>query len=150
MHELEIIEFAILGALAPLTGEGVRVIEAYAGQLDEKVSMAALRFPFIYVGVMEIRVEAVNQADGLTADIRLWAGGRNVRGTGAAARGAAGGEPGIWDILEAARSRLNGLPVIGGWSAVEWRMEKPLIFGARNSVAVYEANYKTRRKTKRS
>jgi hypothetical protein len=109
-HELQTIEDAALAALAGI--DGVRTLEVWSGQIDEK-DLAALisRLPAVLPFCDEIKAEPRNQVDVLTAELTAIVADRDLRGPGDGSRG-------VFPILAAVREKLNGLKVIDGWAGL--------------------------------
>jgi phage gp37-like protein len=145
-HELEIVEDAVLAALSPLKGLGVRTIDAYAGRLDAVASAPGLqsRFPAVWVAPRKLSADAVNQVDLVVADLHILVGDRHARGPGSARRGDAVG-PGVYAVLDAVRNILNGQPIIDQWSAFRWVQEEALVADQARGLCVFAALYRTRR-----
>lgn len=152
MHELEIIEDAVLAALSDLAAAGLaRTLEPYAGQIEDAKALADLtaRFPAVFVIPHGIEVAARNQVDVLTAEIGVLIADRNVRGLQRATRGDDGGPAGLYDVMLAVRQRLNGLSVISGWAALNWLGDAALETAPDQSICVFGSRYQTKRALKR-
>ena len=141
MHKFEAIENAILSKLEPLKSEGLKTLEPYAGQLDvEELEDLTFQFPCIYVIVQGLHVDPDNRSDQGKMETALLIGDRNIRGSGAAARGDTV-SPGVYRLLSAARSKLNRQKAIAGFTALSIRYEGPVIYDPKRDICLYEARY---------
>lgn len=144
MHEFEQWEDAVIAELEPLKAEGLKILQVYAGQLDvEKIQDMTLLFPclFVIAGPLELK----NRARYLDyrLQIALIVGDRNVRGSVAATRGDAS-SPGVYRLLELARSRLHSEKLLKGWAPLVVTSETPLVYAPGSDICLYEAIYETR------
>jgi phage gp37-like protein len=141
MHEFEQLEDAVITALEPLKTQGLRMLEAYAGQVevDDLEEMITL-FPCIYVMITGLSSKANNKSDVVEMGVSLIVGDRNLRGSGAAARGDAT-SPGIYDLLSAARDALHRKHLLTGWPPLMLASEAPIIYAPKQSICLYEAVY---------
>lgn len=144
MHEFETWENAVVAALDGLKSEGLKVLEAYAGQLDVKeMEDMVLLFPcvFILAGPLDLRDRA-RYLD-YRVQVSLIVGDRNVRGSVAAARGDAS-SPGIYRLLELARGCLHNRKLLKGWSPLIVTAEAPLVYAPESNICLYTASYETK------
>lgn len=144
MHEFEQLEDSILSALEALKAQGLRELEAYAGQIEvDELEEITIQFPCIYVMIAGLTSKANNRSDIMGLDVSLIVGDRNLRGSGAAARGDAT-SPGIYNMLSAARNILHRKYFLDGWALLMLTDEKPIIYAPKQSICLYEAKYEMR------
>ena len=144
MHEFEQWEDAVIADLEPLKAEGLKLLEAYAGQLDvERAQDMTILFPctFVLAGPLELRDRA-RYLD-YRLQVTLIIGDRNVRGSVAATRGDAS-SPGVYRLLELARSRLHNKKLLKGWAPLIVTSEAPLVYAPGSDICLYEAIYETK------
>ena len=141
MHEFEQLEDAVITALEPLKAQGLRTLETYTGQVEvDELEEITVRFPCIYVMVTDLKLNVKNRSDIIEMGVSLIVGDRNLRGSGAAARGDAT-SPGVYDLLKAARDALHKKYLLTGWIPLMMTKEEPIIYAPKQSICLYEAMY---------
>jgi phage gp37-like protein len=141
MHEFEQLEDTVITALEPLKAQGLRTLETYTGQVEvDELEEITVRFPCIYVMVADLKLNVKNRSDIIEMGVRLIVGDRNLRGSGAAARGDAT-SPGVYDLLKAARDALHRKHLLNGWTPLILASEAPIIYAPKLSICLYEATY---------
>jgi phage gp37-like protein len=141
MHEFEQTEDVIIERLQTLKSSGLKALEAYSGQLDvEALDEIIVLFPFIYVAAQGLQVDPVNRYDDYRLDVTLIVGDRNLRSNAAPARGDSG-SPGVYALLEAARSRLHRFKALSGWTPLALSSESPLVYAPKSRICIYTAVY---------
>jgi phage gp37-like protein len=143
MHELEEIEQTVMATLEPLKSQGVREIEAYAGQVDEEdiEALAKLirRFPCIYVVADGLELTHKSRNDDEIIGVVLIVGCRNLRGTEAARLGDAN-TVGVYDILEMAENLLHRKKIHAA-GTMRLRQAAPLYLAPKQGLCFYGARY---------
>lgn len=145
MHEFEAWENAVIAKLeTPLKAEGLKNIEAYAGQLEvEEIEDMIVLFPCIYVLVSPLELKDRARYLDYRLHITLIVGDRNVRGSVAAAHGDAS-SPGIYRLLKLARENLHTIKILKGWTPPIVTGEELLVYAPKNNICLYAAAYETR------
>jgi phage gp37-like protein len=141
MHEFEQAEDAVIAKLLDLKSLGLRVLKPYSGQLDVKtLNEITLQFPFIYVAAPSLQTDSVNRYDDYKLEVLLIVGDKNVRSATAPTRGDST-SPGVYALLEWARTRLLRKVVLTGWTPLALHTEQPLIYAPQDGICIYTAVY---------
>ena len=144
MHEFEALEDAVITALTPLLGAGLKTLEPYAGQMGvDELEAVTVRFPCIYVVAGTLNLESRNRYDGYAMSVTLIVGDRNVRGAEAATRGDSV-SVGVYSLLESARGYLHNKKILSGWSPFVLRREDQVVFAPETNICIYAAEYETK------
>lgn len=144
MHEFEQLEDAVIAALEPLKAQGLRTLEAYAGQAEiDDLEEITVRFPCIYVLAAGMSNQIANNRDRCSMGLTLLIGDRNIRGSSPAARGDAG-SPGVYELLKKAREALHRHKMINGWTPLFLESEESIVYTPKSSVCFYAATYETK------
>lgn len=147
MHIIQTIEDAVVSVLAPLAGQGVGTIEAYAGELEIAimVDLADLprRMPALLVSVGNLALEVRNRVDIGRVDLDVALCTRHLRGTGRASRNPAPGVPGLFQLMEQVENILNGRKIMPGWSAFRWMGVQKWNKNPNQSLCVYLEKFQT-------
>lgn len=148
MHEFQLIEDAVLTALSPLKGKGVKTLEPYSGQLEagpEDLMAITRVFPCVYVAAGGLSSVTENRTDTIDTSVVMVVGDRNPRGPSSASRGD-GASPGVYAILENIREVLHGQRIVSGFLSLSRQREYPVFFKPADGVCLYLAVYGTRRR----
>lgn len=146
MHEFQQIEDGALAALAVLDAEGLKTREVYAGQLNvADLSEMIVQFPCCYVIADDLSHSTVNRYGDYNLALTIITGDRNLRGAEALTRGDAG-SPGIYRLLEVARTALKDVKVAAGWVPLEFKGDACLVYAPEESVCLYVSRYVTKRR----
>lgn len=141
MHEFEQLEDAVISALDPLKAQGLRTLEAYAGQVEvDELEEITIRFPCIYVMINGMSSKANNRSDSIEMGMRLVVGDRNLKGSVSASRGDTT-SPGVYDLLSAARNVLHRKHLLSDWTPLMMTGEGSIIYAPKQNICLYEAVY---------
>jgi phage gp37-like protein len=144
VHEFEAWENAVVTALSPLKAQGLKTLEAYAGQLDvERMEDMVIQFPCIYVLAGPLTLADRARYMDYRLQVVLIIGDHNVRGSLAAARGDSA-SPGVYDLLELARARLHNKKTLAGWAPLLVTSEGALVYAPESSICLYTATYESK------
>ena len=147
MHEFEELEQAALAALQPLTDEGLRTLEVYAGQAEagdiEELARMTAAFPCIYVVATGLALESKNRFDEEDVGLMLIVGDKNLRSMDSARRGDTQSLD-IYDLLTLSRDRIHRQVVKKGWSPALLEREAPLFLAPKKRICIYAAYYRFR------
>lgn len=143
MHELEDLEQVVLTALSPLTSQGVKTLELYAGQAEagdiEELAKLTRLFPCVYVIATGLALVTKDRYDEEEIGVLLIIGDRNVRGTEAAKRGDST-TVGVYEILELSEQLLHRKKIHPA-GVMLLRSAAPLYLAPKKGLCFYEAQY---------
>jgi len=144
MHEFEAWEDAVITALDPLKAQGLKTLEAYAGQLDvDRMEDMVIQFPCLYVLAGPLNLADRARYLDYRLQVVLIIGDHNVRGSLAAARGDAS-SPGVYHLLELARGQLHNKKILAKWAPLLVTSEGALVYAPESSICLYTATYETK------
>lgn len=151
MHDFERIENSALTALSPLKAMGVKTLGPYAGELDDSgtgrdagvLMDLSWQFPCVYVAAGGLVSGTENKTETIETTLVLIVGAKNIRGGDKAARGD-GGSPGVYAILEQAKTILHRQRIIPGFLPLILQREYPVLYQPAKGVCVFMAVYGTR------
>lgn len=151
-HPFELIEDGVLDVLAPLTDEGVRSLEQYAGQLTPDVGEIRIQYPFVLVAVWSMDAEIRNELRIEQYDVFLYVGSRHQQSIKKATRGSQAQPMGIWDLLRRIRQLMDYQTVIKGkgFTPAQLVAENGVVVDPDQSLVIYEAQYRLWYKVARS
>lgn len=143
MHELEELEQVVLTALAPLTSQGVKTLELYAGQAEaediEELAKMTRLFPCVYVVATGISLRNKDRYDEEDIGVMLIIGDKNLRGTEYAKRGGAT-SIGVYEILELSEVLLHRKKIHSSGS-MRLRSAAPMYLAPKKGLCFYSAKY---------
>ena len=144
MHEFEQLEDAVLNALEELKNQGLRTLEAYAGQVEvDDLEELTMRFPCAYLVASGLDNRTCNKLDRCSMEMTVIIGDKNVRGSSSAARGDIT-SPGVYELLKKTRELLHRKKVIAGWTPLVLLREDPVVYRPESGICFYAAIYGTK------
>ena len=136
------LEDAILEALEPLKNAGtVRTLDSYGGEFSpDSFGQFPIQYPALYVCIAALDSEAANMADRREITVEIHAASRNLRGEKETRRGDSR-TTGAYEVMEAARSKLNRLPLTNAGRLV-LKTERLIGYSKALGLCVIQAEYR--------
>ena len=136
------LEDALLDALAPLKAAGTaRTLESYGGEFSpDSFGQFPIQYPALYVCLAGLDSEPANQADHREAAVEIYAATKNLRGEKDARRGDAR-TAGAYELIEAARGKLNRLTLTGA-GRLTLKSERLIGYSKTLGLCVMRAEYR--------
>ena len=143
MHELEELEQLVLTALAPLTAQGVKTLELYAGQAEaediEELAKLTKLFPCVYVVATGLSLRNKDRYDEEDVGVLLIIGDKNLRGTALAKKGSST-NAGVYDILALSESLLHRKKIHPS-GIMRLKNAAPMYLAPKKGLCFYSARY---------
>ncbi|MDL2320769.1 DUF1834 family protein [Desulfosarcina sp. OttesenSCG-928-B08] len=143
LHPFEKMENAVIAALAPLEGEGVKEISPYVGQYNvDKLEDLLPRFPSVFVAAGELVVPDSPNAGRVRLGVTLLVGDQNRRSMKDSIRGDSR-SPGVYHMLARCQDLLHGKVLIPGWRSFRVASEQALVYLPKERICIFNAFYTT-------
>lgn len=143
MHELEEIEQVVLTTLAPLTAQGVKTLELYAGQAEaediEELAKLTKLFPCVYVVATGLSLRNKDRYDEEDIGLMLIIGDKHLRGTELAKRGSST-NIGVYEILELSEALLHRKKIHSA-GTMRLKTAAPMYLAPKKGLCFYSARY---------
>jgi phage gp37-like protein len=143
MHELEELEQVVLSTLGPLTSQGVKTLELYAGQAEaediDELAKITMMFPCVYVVASGLILNNKDRYDEESIGVMLIIGDRNLRSMEYARRGSAT-SPGVYELLDMSEALLHRKKIHPS-GLMRLKSAAPLYLAPKKGLCFYAARY---------